>query len=143
MFIGEFAHSVEDSGRVAIPSKFREKFAAGLVVTRGLDRCLFAFTAADWGSLADRIAKLPLTQSDARAFARFIFSGATDCQLDSQGRILLPNYLRDYADIRDEAIIIGVNTRLEIWNPAAWQTARAQVEDKSDFIAENLASLGI
>lgn len=143
MFMGEFDHTVDDKGRVAIPAKFRTRLADGLVMTRGLDRCLFVYTAADWTVLAERIASLPITQSDARAFARLMFSGATDAQLDKQGRVVLPNYLRDYARIQNDVVIIGVNTRIEIWAREAWHETRAKVEEEGEFIAEHLASLGI
>lgn len=143
MFMGEFDHTVDDKGRVAIPAKFRSRFADGLVLSRGLDRCLFVHTTADWAVFAEKIGKAPLTQADARNFSRFMFSGATDSELDRQGRVIIPSYLRDYAGIQGEVVIIGVNTRLEIWDRARWQEARARVEDEGEFIAEQLASLGI
>lgn len=143
MFIGEFDHTVDEKGRVAIPARFRSHFAAGLVLTRGLDHCLFVYTAADWASLAEKIAKLPLTQADARAFARLMFSGATDAQLDKQGRAIIPGYLREYARIQSDVVIIGVNTRLEIWSRESWAQMKAKVEEEGEFIAEHLATLGI
>ncbi|MHB1004027.1 MAG: division/cell wall cluster transcriptional repressor MraZ [Chloroflexota bacterium] len=141
--MGEFDHSVDDKGRLAIPAKFRERFADGVVVTRGLDHCLFVYTANDWATLADKIAGLPLTQADARAFSRLMFSGATDAQLDKQGRVIVPSYLRDYARIQSDVVIIGVNTRLEIWDRDSWAQTRAKVEEEGEFIAEQLATLGI
>jgi MraZ protein len=143
MFMGEFDHTVDDKGRVAIPAKFRARFADGLVVSRGLDHCLFVHTAADWAAFAEKIAKLPLTQSDARSFSRLMFSGATDTQLDRQGRVVIPSFLREYAHIQEDVVIIGVNTRLEIWDRARWDEARVRFEDEGEFIAEQLASLGI
>ncbi len=143
MFMGEFDHTVDEKGRVAIPARFRRRFADGLVMTRGLDRCLFVHTAADWAALAEKIAKLPLTQADARSFARLMFSGATDAQLDRQGRVIIPGYLREYAGIQGDVVIIGVNTRLEIWARDSWAQMRAKVEEEGEFIAEQLASLGI
>ena len=110
MFMGQYDHTVDDKGRVAIPARFRDRFADGLVVTRGLERCLLIYTAADWAALAERIATLPLTQSDARAFTRFLFSGAMDVQLDRQGRVVIPGYLREYAGIREDVVIAGANT---------------------------------
>lgn len=143
MFMGEFEHAVEDNGRMAVPAKFRSAFGEGLVVTRGLDRCLFVFTRGDWERLAERLSQLPLTNAEARSFVRLMFAGATDAELDVQGRFVLPAYLREYADIRQQAVVIGVNTRVELWSRESWHTARAKVEDQADFIAGNLASLGI
>ncbi len=143
MFMGEFEHTVDDKGRMAIPAKFRSKFAEGLVLTRGLDRCLFVYTASEWAALAEKIARLPLAKADARSFQRMMFSGATDCQLDQQGRIVLPTFLRDYAAIQNEVVIIGVNTRLEVWATDRWHEIRSKVEEESGFIAEQLAELGI
>jgi MraZ protein len=143
MFMGQYDHTVDDKGRVALPSRFRDRLAEGLVVTRGLERCLLVYTAADWSVLAERIATLPLTQSDARAFTRFLFSGAMDAQLDRQGRVVIPSYLREYAGIREDVVIAGANTRLEIWDREAWTQTVSKVEDEGVLIAEHLASLGI
>ncbi|MHB1417204.1 MAG: division/cell wall cluster transcriptional repressor MraZ [Chloroflexota bacterium] len=143
MFMGEFDHTVDEKGRLAIPAKFRSRFADGLVMTRGLDRCLFVYTAADWSALADNIAKLPFTQSDARSFVRLMFSGANDAQLDRQGRVVIPSYLREYASIANDVVVIGVNTRLEVWNREKWHQVRTKMEEEGEFIAEHLASLGI
>ncbi|MCL5264189.1 MAG: division/cell wall cluster transcriptional repressor MraZ [Chloroflexi bacterium] len=143
MFMGEFEHTVDDKGRLAIPAKFRSRFADGLVVTRGLDGCLFVFTVLEWTALADKIAKLPMANPDARSFQRMMFSGATNCQLDQQGRFVLPTFLREKAGISNEAVIIGVNTRLEIWARERWNEMRDKVEEEGTFIAEHLAGLGI
>jgi MraZ protein len=112
-------------------------------VTRGLDGCLFVYPMADWERLAERIAALPMTQAGARQFQRLMFSGATDCQLDGQGRISLPGFLRQYAGIERDAVVIGVNTRIEIWSAGRWAEQRAKVEQEGEFIAEQLSNLGI
>ncbi len=143
MFMGEFEHTVDEKGRIAIPAKFRSRFADGVVITRGLDGCLFVYTAPEWAALADKIGKLPLAKSDARSFQRMMFSGATDGQLDGQGRIVLPTFLRTYAGIGQDAVIIGVNNRLELWARERWHEMRSKVEEESGFIAEQLAGLGI
>ncbi|MBI2953134.1 MAG: division/cell wall cluster transcriptional repressor MraZ [Chloroflexi bacterium] len=143
MFMGEFEHTLDDKGRLAIPAKFRSKFVDGLVLTRGLDGCLFVYTAAEWAALADKIGRLPLAKADARSFQRMMFSGATDCQLDQQGRFVIPGFLREYSGLVDEVVIIGVNTRLEIWGKERWHEIRDKVEEESGFIAEQLAELGI
>jgi len=143
MFMGEFEHSLDEKGRLAIPARFRSRFADGLVITRGLDRCLFVYTLPDWRSLADKLGRLPLTKADARAFSRMLFSGAMECQLDSQGRIVVPSYLRQYAGLSGVAVILGVNNRLEIWDKGSWETTRAMVEEQGGQLAEQLASLGL
>lgn len=143
MFFGEYEHSVDEKGRLALPARFRPKLADGLVVTRGLDGCLFVYPIADWTRLAERISELPLTQTNARDFQRLMFSGAVDGQLDGQGRVGLPVYLREYGAIEREAVVIGVNTRIEIWSKARWTDQRAKVEQNSEFIAEQLANLNI
>jgi len=142
-FMGEFEHTVDEKGRIAIPAKFRSRFADGLVVTRGLESCLYVYTLADWSSLAEKIAKLPLSQSNARSFQRIMFSGATDCYPDQQGRIVLPAYLRAYAGIENEVVVAGSGTRLEIWPKENWQEVKGKLEKESGSIAEQLAHLGI
>src|SRR5512136_1181648 len=118
MFLGEYAHTIDDKGRLTIPAKFRDELEGGVVVTRGLDGCLWAYGRAEWEILAEKIGKVPTTNEAGRNFSRFMFSGAFDSVPDRQGRILVPQNLRDYADIQEETIIIGVMNKLEIWNPA-------------------------
>jgi MraZ protein len=143
MFLGEFIHSIDGKGRLTVPAKFRAALAAGMVVTRGLDRCLFVFPAAQWERRSKAIAKMPLTQRDARAFSRFVFSGAMDVVPDKQGRVLLPAYLREYAGIDGDAIIIGLHDRIEIWNPDRWRDVKLEAEENMELIAEKLGDLEI
>jgi MraZ protein len=143
MFLGEFSHALDDKGRLTIPAKFRDELAGGLVVTRGIDRCLSVFPRQVWEGLAGNIAKLPLTQRSARDFGRLMFSGAADFIPDRQGRVLIPQGLRDYAQLDSEAIIIGLYDRLEIWNPDSWTNVRTAVEADPEAIAEQLQELGI
>ncbi len=143
MFLGEFIHSIDGKGRLTVPAKFRAALAAGMVVTRGLDRCLFVFPTAQWERRSKAIAKMPLTQRDARAFSRFVFSGAMDVVPDKQGRVLLPAYLREYAGIDGDAIIIGLHDRLEIWNPDRWRDVKLEAEENMELIAEKLGDLEI
>ncbi len=143
MFIGEFEHSIDDKGRLAIPKKFRDHFSHGLVLTRGLDPCLWVYTPAEWSALAGKIAKLPLANYDARVVSRMMFSGATDCQLDQQGRVVIPGYLREYARLGNVVTVLGVNNRLEVWSKDLWTESKAQVESQAGMLAEHLASLGI
>jgi MraZ protein len=143
MFLGEYAHTIDDKGRLTIPAKFRDELEGGVVVTRGLDGCLWAYGRAEWESLAEKIGKLPTTNEAARNFSRFMFSGAFDSVPDRQGRILVPQNLRDYADIQADTVIIGVMNRLEIWNPARWSKVVTQVEQDPTAMAAQLQDLGI
>jgi MraZ protein len=143
MFLGEFSHNLDEKGRLTIPAKFRDELAGGLVVTRGIDRCLAVYPRQGWDELAERIAQLPLTQRNARNFSRLMFSGAADFIPDRQGRVLIPQGLREYAGLDSEAIVIGLYDRLEIWNPDFWAEVKANVEEDPDSIAEQLQELGI
>lgn len=143
VFLGEFSHTLDEKGRLTIPAKFRDELAGGLVVTRGIDHCLSVYPRQVWDGLAERIAQLPLTQRSARNFGRLMFSGAADFIPDRQGRVLIPQGLRDYARLDSEAIIIGLYDRLEIWNPDNWTNVKANVEEDPESIAEQLQELGI
>ncbi len=143
MFIGEYNHTVDEKGRLALPIKFRKDFKNGAVVTRGLDNCLFVFTKKSWQELADKLSKLPISQSKSRAFARLMLAGAMDVRLDSQGRIILPEYLRVYSKLNKKVIVAGVFNRLEIWDENLWNTYKTDVENKSIEIANELGGLGI
>lgn len=141
MFIGEYQHTVDDKGRIAIPSKFRGDLTKGAVVTRGLDRCLFVYTMEEWEKLAQKLVQLPISQSKSRAFARLMLAGAMDVQLDKQGRIVLPEYLREYAGVTKKTVIAGLYNRLEIWEEASWQKYKTATEKESNDIAEALSEL--
>jgi MraZ protein len=143
MFLGEFSHTIDDKGRLTIPAKFRDELESGVVITRGLDGCLWAYGRSEWETLAEKIAKLPTTNTAARNFSRFVFSSAFDSIPDRQGRILLPQNLRDYAGIQNETIIIGVKSKLEIWNPAKWSDVVTAVEQDTEAIVAQLQDLGI
>ena len=143
MFLGEFNHTIDDKGRLTIPAKFRDELESGVVITRGLDGCLWAYGRSEWEALAEKIAKLPTTNPAARNFSRFVFSSAFDSIPDRQGRILLPQNLRDYAGIQNETIVIGVKSKLEIWNPAKWSEVVTTVEQDTEAIIAQLQDLGI
>ncbi len=143
MFIGEFKYTLDNKGRLALPAKFRKDFSEGAVVTRGLDNSLFLFTKSEWEKLAQKIAALPLSQADARAFSRLMLGGAMDIQLDKQGRLLIPEYLRNYAKISKKVVVAGVFSRVEIWDENLWNEYKKNTESQSDQIAERLSNLGI
>lgn len=143
MFIGEYQHNLDSKGRMAIPAKFRQKLGAGAIITRGLDRCLFIFDAKEWEILAQKLIALPLAQANSRAFVRLMLAGAVDVELDKQGRILIPDYLREYAGLKKQVIVAGLYNRIEIWDSEAWKQYKNKTESHSDEIAEKLGELGI
>ena len=143
MFLGEHHHSIDPKGRLIIPAKFRPGLAAGVVVTRGLDGCLLGYPPSEWEHLTQKINSLPLTQRDARDFSRLMYSAATFCEPDGQGRILLPPSLREYADLDNETVIVGTHTRFEIWNPERWEGVKRKIDENPEAIAEHLSNLGL
>lgn len=143
MFIGEYNHNLDEKGRLAVPVKFRDKLKKGAVVTRGLDGCLFFYTIDEWKILAEKLSNLPISQSNTRAFARLMLAGAMDVQLDKQGRIVLPDYLRKYAKLTKKIVIGGLYNRLEIWDEEAWKKYKDKTEKESGDIAEKLGELGV
>jgi len=126
-----------------MPAKFRREVTSGVVVTRGLDHCLFVYPKAEWEHMAQKLSKLPVTQKSSRAFARLMLAGAMDAELDSQGRIMLPEYLRQYAGVTKHVIVAGLFNRVEIWDEEKWREYQAKTEEASDEIAEGMGELGI
>lgn len=138
MFIGEFAHSIDDKGRLAVPIKFRAVLAQGAVITKGLGGCLFLYTKSEWDKVAEKINNMPVSQSNARAFSRFMLGGAMDMLPDKQGRVNLPKYLMAYAGIKNNVIVVGLLNRLEIWDSKAWQEYKVKTEKDVEAMAEQL-----
>ncbi|TYA13702.1 division/cell wall cluster transcriptional repressor MraZ [Paenibacillus faecis] len=138
MFMGEFQHSIDEKGRMIIPAKFRDLLGTSFVVTRGLDQCLFVYPLQEWEVLEQKLKALPLMKSDARAFTRFFFSGATECEWDKQGRVNLPANLRQYAKLEKDCVVLGVSNRVEIWSKDTWEQYFQQSEDTFNEIAEKL-----
>jgi MraZ protein len=143
MLLGEYQHTLDIKGRMAIPAKFREKLNAGAIITRGIDDCLFVFGNEEWDALAKKLIALPLAQANSRAFVRLMLAGASDVVLDNQGRILIPDYLRKYAGLKKEVIVAGLYNRIEIWDETAWNNYKLKTETASEEIAEKLGELGI
>lgn len=141
MFMGEYNHTVDAKGRLIVPSKFREQLGDEFVVTKGLDGCLFVYENTEWKILEEKLKNLPLTNANARKITRFFLAGATLCEVDKQGRILLPSVLREFAKIEKEAVMVGVGNRIEIWSKESWTSAN--VYDDMDEIAESMEGLGI
>lgn len=143
MFIGEYSHNLDDKGRLAIPKKFRPDLSKGAVVTKGLDNCLFLYTQEEWEKVAQKLASLPFAQSNNRAFGRFMLSGAMDVSIDKQGRIVLPEYLRNFAELKKNIVVAGLYNRLELWDTDKWQEYKNKTEKESNDIAERMADLGV
>lgn len=138
MLTGEFQHAIDPKGRLFIPARLREELGERFVVTRGLENCLFVYPMKEWAALEEKLRSLPFTRAEARGFQRLFFSGATECELDKQGRILLPAHLREYAGLEKDVVLIGVSTRVEIWNLASWQAYSKKVSDGYAEMAEKL-----
>ncbi len=141
MFMGEYNHSIDDKGRLIVPSKFREELSSRFVVTKGLEKCLYAYPEEEWEKIEEKFKALPLTAQDARKFTRFFFSGACIAETDKQGRALIPANLREYAGLDREVVLAGVISRVEIWSKALWDAA-AQDNDIEE-IAGHLMELGL
>ena len=141
MLIGEYEHSLDAKGRLIMPAKLRIDMGEKFIVTKGLDGCLFAFSQKEWLNFESKLKALPLSDKNARNFVRFFLAGATECEIDKQGRFLIPSNLRTAANLEKEAVIIGVGTRLEIWNKDAWTSKDEEIS--ADEIAENMTMLGI
>ena len=138
MFMGEYHHNIDDKSRIVLPPKLREELGMRFVVTRGLEGCLFVYSSDEWNRLVDKLKKLPFTKKDARAFLRFFLSGATECTFDKQGRIALPVPLVNYAKLKKECVIIGVNDRLEIWAEDSFNEFFSENEENISDLAEDL-----
>ena len=141
MLMGEYSHSLDTKGRLIMPAKLRQDIGEKFILTKGLDGCLFAFSQTEWNNFEEKLKNLPLSDKNARNFVRFFLSGATECEIDKQGRFLIPSNLRTAAGLEKEAVIIGVGTRLEIWNKATWEKCDENIS--ADEIAENMTMLGI
>ncbi|GKX66113.1 division/cell wall cluster transcriptional repressor MraZ [Inconstantimicrobium mannanitabidum] len=142
MFIGEYNHAVDTKNRIIIPSKFRDELLGKFIMTKGLDGCLYVYPESEWNILQEKLKSLPLTNRDARAFVRFFFSGASEIEIDKQGRALIPQNLKEYAKIDKEIVSIGVSNRIEIWSKEKWQEYNESDIDY-DSIAEKMSLLGI
>lgn len=143
MFMGEYQHSIDGKGRLIVPAKFREGLGEKFVATKGLDNCLFVYPAAEWEALEQKLKTLPFTKADARAFVRFFFSGATECEIDKQGRILLPANLREYAKLDKDVVVLGVSSRVEIWSKDVWEHYSDQAGSAYEEIAEKIVDFDL
>lgn len=138
VFLGEFQHSIDEKGRLIIPARLREGLGPRFVMTKGLDQCLFAYPLEEWRALEEKLKTLPFVKAEARAFMRFFFAGAAECEFDRQGRVLIPPALREYAALEREVTILGVSTRVEIWSTELWQEYSRKAQADYEAIAEKL-----
>ena len=143
MLIGEYEHSIDAKGRLIMPAKLRDDIGEKFIITKGLDGCLFGFSQKEWANFEEKLKTLPLTNKNARDFVRFFLSGAMECEIDKQGRFLIAGNLRQYAHMDKEIVIIGVGTRIEIWNREEWKKYNSSENISADSIAENMTILGI
>lgn len=142
MFIGEYQHTIDTKSRIIMPSKFREGLGEKFILTKGLDNCLFVYSLEEWSNFENKLRTLPIADKAAREFIRFFFSGAAECEVDKQGRILIPSNLREFAKLDKEIVITGVSTRIEIWSKENWEAYNNSGMD-ADEIAEKMSQLGI
>ena len=143
MLIGEYEHSLDVKGRLILPSKIREDMGEKFIITKGLDKCLIGFSQTEWANFEEKLKTLPLTNKNARDFVRFFLSGAIECEIDKQGRFLITSNLREYAKLEKDTVIIGVGTRIEIWDKEKWKSYNSDENISADEIAENMTMLGI
>jgi len=143
MLIGEYTHTVDPKKRLSLPSKFRKELGKKVVLTRGLDNCIFVYTLADWSEIAEKFGTLSMGQSGSRAFNRFMLSGATEVDVDTSGRVLIPDFLRDFAGIKTKVVLAGVYNRVEIWNEKSWSEYKKRIEKEADSLAEKLGDIGM
>ncbi len=139
--MGEYSHTIDSKGRLIIPARFREGLGDKFVVTKGLDNCLFVYPQPEWAALEQKLKSLPFTRADARAFVRFFFSGATESNLDKQGRVLLPSNLREYAQLSKDVVVLGVSSRVEIWSKERWDEYNTAAGQSFEQIAEKIVDL--
>ncbi len=143
MLIGEYTHTIDPKKRLAIPAKLRKVFGERAIITRGPNSCLFLYPVGEWQKVTDKLGQLSMGQGDTRSFSRLMFSGAMDAELDQLGRVLIPDYLKQYAGLKQRVAIVGVNDRLEIWDEERWTTYKAEAEKNMDMLAEKLGESGL
>ncbi|MEK7630902.1 MAG: division/cell wall cluster transcriptional repressor MraZ [Patescibacteria group bacterium] len=143
MFLGEYVHTIDQKRRLSIPTRLRKELGKEAVVTKGPDHCLFLFPIKTWEAMAEKLSHLPLGQADTRNFVRFMLSGAAESELDNLGRILIPDTLKEYAELGSKAVVVGVFDRIEVWSPERWADVRKHTQDNADRLAERLGELGM
>jgi MraZ protein len=143
MLIGEYKHTLDPKKRLSLPSKWRKELGSTLVVTRGLDNCLFVYPLKEWQKITEKIGQLPLGQADTRSFNRFFLSGAVEVEVDSVGRILVPDFLKEFGKLESSVVLAGIYDRIEIWDEKRWETYKSSIELQADALAEKLGEIGV
>jgi MraZ protein len=143
MFIGEYSYTIDEKGRITTPPKYRSQLDDGVVVTRGLDNCLSMYPKKEWDKIAEKVSNMPDTDKNARAFGRFILASAMDLGLDKAGRIVLPQYLRDFASLKKNIVVTGLYNKIEIWDESSWKKYGTEIEKNSSDIADKLREFGV
>ncbi|MBY0310092.1 division/cell wall cluster transcriptional repressor MraZ [Patescibacteria group bacterium] len=143
MLIGEYNHTLDPKKRLSIPSKWRRELGETVVITRGLDNCLFVYPLMEWQKITDKVGQLPLGQADTRSFNRFFLSGAVEVEIDSVGRILVPDFLKDFAGLATNVVLAGIHSRIEIWDEKKWNDYKRIIESQADSLAEKLGEIGV
>lgn len=142
MLIGEHTHTLDPKKRIALPAKFRKEMGKKVVITHGLDNCLFVYPMKQWDKIAEKLASLPLGQADTRGFNRFMLAGAVESEVDSMGRVLIPDFLKEFAKLQEEVVVAGVHNRLELWDSAQWAEYKERMRKQADALAEKLGEIG-
>ena len=143
MFIGEYTHTLDPKKRLSLPAKFRTELGRNAVITRGLDKCLFMYNAKSWERIAGKLQELPIGQADTRGFNRFMLSGAVLADIDSAGRVLIPDFLKEFASLKSQVVLAGVSDRIELWDEKAWTEYKRRIEKQADAMAEKLGEIGV
>jgi MraZ protein len=143
MFIGEYTHTLDDKKRLSLPSKFRKEIGKKVIVTHGLDQCLFVFPAPTWETFGAKLTELSMGDRDIRGFVRFMLAGAVEIEVDSIGRILIPDFLKTFAGLGSKIVLTGVDNRIEVWDEAMWLTYKRKIEQEADMLAQKLGELGV
>ncbi len=143
MLLGEYTHKIDDKKRLTLPKSFVKELGTELVLTRGLDKSLFLYPKEEWKKVVERIKEMSFTQKDARAFSRFMLAGATEVTLDKSGRVLIPDHLKKFANLKNNVVLAGVSDRVEIWDEKTWREYTKSLEENGDLLAEKLGEVGV
>ncbi|MCG2695098.1 division/cell wall cluster transcriptional repressor MraZ [Candidatus Parcubacteria bacterium] len=143
MLIGEYTHTIDPKKRVSLPAKFRKEMGKKIVMTRGLDNCLSVYTPKEWGKVSEKLSRLSMGQADQRSFNRFMLAGAVETDVDSIGRVLIPDFLKEYARLKTKVVLTGVHSHIEIWDEKAWREYNKRIESQADVLAEKLGEIGV
>ncbi|HEX9608993.1 MAG TPA: division/cell wall cluster transcriptional repressor MraZ [Candidatus Paceibacterota bacterium] len=143
MLLGEYVHLLDSKKRLSLPSKFRKELGRKVVVTRGLDNCLFLYSLPEWEKISGKLGNLSFAQADTRGFNRFMLSGAVETDVDKAGRILVPEFLKEFAGLKNKIVIAGIHNRVEIWDERVWRLYKQRIEKQADEMAEKLGEIGV